>query len=337
MLRRHFAALSLATLCPLPVAAQGNKVPRIVIGFPAGQGIDLVSRIVADAMREEVGETVIVENKPGQGGSIALGQVARATPDGATILISAMAALVVAPHLYKNVTYDTSTSFAPVGRVVDMPMVLVVHPSLPVKTLPELIDYVKARPDKLSHSSSGNSTVSHIAMEELKHATGMKILHVPYQGSAAAMNDLIAGNVQIAMDTVAATQAHIKAGRLRLISAGGLERMPFFPDTPTIAEQGFPGFEANAWIGMLLPASTPREDRGSPRHDTEQDRSDAGQSAEVHGRRRTTQTEHHGGVRCFPESGVRAMGQGHRGVGYQGRLTLEPCCSSTGWPCGVVR
>lgn len=265
MFRRRFAALSLAAFCPWPVlgpvagpaAAQGNKVPKIVIGFPAGQGIDLVSRIVADAMKEETGETVIVENKPGQGGSIALGQVARAAPDGATILISAMAALVVAPHLYRNVTYDTLRSFVPVGRIVDMPLVLVVHPSLPVKTLPELIAYAKARPDKLSHSSSGNSTVSHIAMEELKHATGTKILHVPYQGSAAAMNDLIAGNVQVAMDTVAVTRAHIEAGRLRLISAGSLERMPFFPNTPTVAEQGFPGFEANAWIGMLLPTGTP--------------------------------------------------------------------------------
>ncbi len=259
MLRRHFAALSLAAFCPAPAMAQGGKVARIVVGFPAGQGIDLVSRIVAEALKDELGETVIVENKPGQGGSIALGQVARATPDGSTILISAMAALVIAPHLYKNVTYETLKSFAPVGRVGDLPLVLVVHPSVPAKTLPELIAYVRANPDKLSHSSSGNSTVSHVAMEELKHATGMKILHVPYQGSAAAMNDLIAGNVQVAMDTVAVTRPHIEAGRLRLIASGSLERLPFFPDVPTIAEQGFPGFEANAWLGMLLPAGTPGE------------------------------------------------------------------------------
>lgn len=258
MLRRHFAALSLATLLPAPALAQG-KVAKIVIGFPAGQGIDLVSRIVADALKEELGETFIVENKPGQGGSIALGQVARATPDGSTVLISAMAALVMAPHLYKNVTYDTLKSFEPVGRVGDLPLALVVNPSLPVKTLPELIAYAKANPDKLSHSSSGNSTVSHVAMEELKRAAGIKILHVPYQGSSAAMNDLIAGNVQVALDTVAVTRPLVEAGRLRLIAVGNLERLPFFPDTPTIAEQGFPGFEANAWLGMLLPAGTPRE------------------------------------------------------------------------------
>lgn len=258
MLRRHFAALSLAAFAPLPAAAQG-KIARIVVGFPAGQGIDLVSRIVADALKEELGETFIVENKPGQGGSIALGQVARATPDGSTVLISAMAALVMAPHLYKNVTYDTLKSFEPVGRVGDLPLALVVNPSLPVRTLPELITYARANPGKLSHSSSGNSTVSHVAMEELKRTAGIKILHVPYQGSAPAMNDLIAGNVQVALDTVAVTRPHVEAGRLRLIAVGSLERLPFFPDTPTIAEQGFPGFEANAWLGMLLPAGAPRE------------------------------------------------------------------------------
>ena len=257
MLRRRFAGLSLAMLgLPGGLHAQG-KVARIVVGFPAGQGIDLVSRIVADAMKDELGETVIVENKPGQGGSIALGQVARAAPDGSTILISAMAALVMAPHLYKNVTYDTLTSFQPVGRVGDLPLALVVNPSLPAKTLAELIAYARANPDKLSHSSSGNSTVSHIAMEELKRAAGIHMVHVPYQGSAAAMNDLIAGNVQVALDTVAVTRPHVEAGRLRLLAVGSRDRLPFFPDVPTIAEAGFPGFEANAWLGMLLPAGTP--------------------------------------------------------------------------------
>ncbi len=255
MLRRQFGALTLATLAT-PALAQSGKVSRIVIGFPAGQGIDLVSRIVAEAMKAETGESVIVENKPGQGGSIALGQVARAAPDGTTILISAMAALVITPHLYKNVTYSTLSSFDPVGRVGDLPLVLTVNPALPVKTLAELIAYAKANPDKLSHSSSGNGTVSHIAMEALKRTAGIRILHVPYQGSAPAMNDLIAGNVQVAMDTVAVTRPHIEAGRLRLIASGSLERLPFFPDTPTVAEQGFPGFEANAWLGMLVPAKS---------------------------------------------------------------------------------
>jgi tripartite-type tricarboxylate transporter receptor subunit TctC len=259
MKRRQFGAQSFvaafaATFASAGASAQGGKVTKLVVGFPAGQGIDLLARLVADRLRDELGETVIVENKPGQGGSIALGQVARAAPDGSTLLISAMAALVMNPHLYNNVTYDTLKSFQPVARVADLPVVLVVNAKLPVTTLAELIAYAKANPDKLSHSSSGNGTVSHVAMEELKHAAGIRIMHVPYQGSAAAMTDLVAGNVMVAMDTVAVTRPLIKSGQLRLIAVGSTERLPFFPGTPTIAELGFPGFEANAWVGILLPA-----------------------------------------------------------------------------------
>ncbi|MBS0521215.1 MAG: tripartite tricarboxylate transporter substrate binding protein [Proteobacteria bacterium] len=259
MLRRSFAALSLAALSARAAYAQGDKVSKLVIGFPAGQATDIIARLLAEGLREETGDTVIVENKPGQGGSIALSQVTRAAPDGSTYILSPMAALVINPHLYKNVAYDTLTGFEPVGRVGDLPLVMVVHPSLPVKTLPELIAYAKANPDKLSHPSSGIGTVSHVAMEELKARAGIHILHVPYQGSPPAMNDLIAGRVQVAMDTIAVTRPHIEAGRMRLIAVGTLQRLKFFPDTPTIAEQGFPGFEATTWLAVLLPAHAPAE------------------------------------------------------------------------------
>jgi tripartite-type tricarboxylate transporter receptor subunit TctC len=258
MLRRSFSALALASLAT-PAFAQGDKVSKLVIGFPAGQATDIVARMVADGLRQELGETVIVENKPGQGGSIALGQVAHAAPEGKTFILSPMAAMVINPHLYKTVAYDSLNSFDPVGRVCDLPLVLVVHPSLPVKTLTELIAYAKAHPDKLSHSSSGSGTVSHVAMEELKTRAGIRIVHVPYQGSPPAMNDLVAGTVQVALDTIAVTKPHIDAGRLRLIAAGTLQRLPFFPDTPTIAEQGFPGFEASTWLALLVPAKTPAD------------------------------------------------------------------------------
>ncbi len=258
MLRRHFAGLALATIA-VPAFAQGDKVTRLVIGFPAGQATDVIARLLADGLKGELGETVIVDNKPGQGGSIALGQVARAAPDGTTMILAPLASLVINPHLYKNVTYNTFTSFAPVARVCDLPLVLVVHPSLPVKTLPELIAYAKANPDKLSHPSAGNGTLSHVVMEDFKTRAGIRILHVPYQGSPPAMNDLVAGNVQVAMDTVTVTKPLIDAGKLRLIAAGTLQRLPAFPDTPTIAEQGFPGLEAVAWLGVLFPAQTPDE------------------------------------------------------------------------------
>ena len=256
--RRDFGTLTLSAIAS-PAWAQGDKVDKLVVGFPAGQATDIVGRLLAEGLKQELGETVIVDNKPGQGGSIALGQVAHAAPDGTTMVLAPLASLVINPHLYKNVAYDSLKSFEPVGRVADLPLVLVVNPSLPVKTLPELIAYAKAHPDKLSHSSSGNGTLSHVVMEELKRLAGIHIVHVPYQGSPAAMNDLIAGNVQVALDTVTVTQPHINAGRMRLIAVGTAKRMPFFPDTPTIAEQGFPGFEAIAWIGVLVPAKTPAD------------------------------------------------------------------------------
>jgi tripartite-type tricarboxylate transporter receptor subunit TctC len=260
MKRRDFGALLLAILWTAPGAsAQGIKVRRIVVGYPPGQATDQVARLVADALKAELGDTIVVENKPGQSQSIAAGQVARSEPDGLTILISGMGSLVMTPHLYKNLTYDTLTSFDPVGLIGELPLVLVVNPALPVKTLPELVAYAKSRPDKLSHSSSGYGGISHLAMEDLKRVTGMRIVHVPYQGSAPAMIDLMSGNIAVAMDTVAAARSFIESGRMRLIAVSSLERLAIFPGTPTIAEQGYPGFEATGWIGMLLPARTPRD------------------------------------------------------------------------------
>jgi len=258
MKRRDFGALSLALLCiPSSAFAQANKTRKIIVGFPPGQATDVIARMLAEYLRTELGESMIVENRPGLSATMGAGQVARSAPNGATILLSPVGALAIAPHLSAHVTYNTLTSFEPVGLVCDLPLVLVVNPALPVKTLPEFIAYAKAHPDKLSHSSSGNGTISHLAMEDLKRIAGMRIVHVPYQGSAPAMVDLMAGNIHVALDTVAVTRSHIESGRLRLIAVGSLERMANFPDTPTIAEQGYSGFEASGWLGMLLPAETP--------------------------------------------------------------------------------
>jgi tripartite-type tricarboxylate transporter receptor subunit TctC len=204
---------------------------------------------------------VIVENKPGQGGSVVLAQLARSPADGSVLTLSALAAYLVNPHLYGNVQYDTLKDFDPVGMVADLPMALVVHPSVPVKSLRELIDYAKANPDKLSHSSSGSGTLSHLLMEDFKQRAGINVIHVPYQGSPRAMVDLIGGTVQVGLDTVTVTGPQVKAGKLRLIAAGTQKRLPMFPDAPTIAESGFPGFEAVAWIALAAPAGTPREIR----------------------------------------------------------------------------
>lgn len=247
-----------AALSPPAVHAQAARTSRILVGFPPGQATDLVARMLAERLGAALGETVIVENRPGQGGSAVLATLAKTPADGTTMVLAPLASMVANPHLYPSVGYDTLKDFEPVALVADLPILLVVNPSLPVKTLPELIAYAKANPDKLAHSSSGNGTLSHLGMEALKRRAGFRMLHVPYPGSPRAMADLVGGAVQVAMDTVAVTQPFIQSGRLRLIATAYGERLPAYADTPTIAEQGFPGLSLSAWLGIVVPTGTPK-------------------------------------------------------------------------------
>lgn len=250
---------ALLALAQTAGAQQTAKPIQLVVGFPPGQSVDIVARMLAERIGSSLGRTVLVDNRPGQGGSIALGMVAKAPPDGSTLTLAALAALVANPHLYKNVLYDTLKDFEPIGLVYDAPLVLAVNADLPVTSVAQLVAYAKANPGKLAHSSSGNGTVSHLGMVDLKRRTAIQILHVPYPGSAGAMLDLVAGRIQVGMDTVAATLAHIKSGKLRLLAVCSAKRMALFPDTPTVAELGYSGFEAVAWIGMLAPVGTPKD------------------------------------------------------------------------------
>jgi tripartite-type tricarboxylate transporter receptor subunit TctC len=243
------------------VQAQGGKTTRILVGFPPGQATDIVARLVAERLTAALGHPVIVENKPGQGGSVVLAQLARSPSDGSVLTLSALAAYLVNPWLYSSIQYDTLRDFDPVGMVADLPMVLAVNPSVPANSLKELIDYAKANPDRLSHSSSGSGTLSHLLMEDFKQRAGIRMVHVPYQGSPRAMIDLIGGNVQVGLDTVTVIQPHARSGKLRLVAAGTLKRLAAFPDLPTLAESGFAGFEAVAWVALAAPAGTPREVR----------------------------------------------------------------------------
>ena len=239
--------------------AHSAEITRILVGFPPGQATDFVARIVADRLAPALGETVIVENRPGQGGSIALASLSQSPTDGHTMVLAPLASLVVNPHMYKTVGYDTFKSLAPVALVADLPLLLVVNPSLPVNTVPELIAYAKANPDKLSHPSSGNGTLSHLGMEVFKQRAGISILHVPYRGSVPAMVDLMGGIVNVAMDTVAVTEPFIRAGKMRLIASAYGKRVAAFPDTATVAEQGFPEVDLSAWLGIVVAAATPKE------------------------------------------------------------------------------
>ena len=253
------ASAALAPSAHAQAQAPGGGVTRILVGFPPGQATDQVARLVAERLSTALGHPVIVENRPGQGGSIVLGQLARSPADGTVLTLSALAAYSVNPYLYKNLQYDSVRDFDPISLVSDLPLALVVNPSVPATTLGELVDYAKANPEKLAHSSSGNGTLSHLLMEDFKQRAGIRILHVPYKGSPPAMIDLIAGNVQVGLDTVTVVQPHVRSGKLRLIAAGTRERLAAFPDTPTIAESGYPGFEAVAWIALSAPKGTPRE------------------------------------------------------------------------------
>jgi tripartite-type tricarboxylate transporter receptor subunit TctC len=238
--------------------ARCADLTRILVGFPPGQATDLVARLLAERLGPALGETVIVENRPGQGGSIALASLAQSTADGHTLVLAPLASLVVNPHLYKSVGYNTRRDFAPVALVADLPMVLVVNPALPVKTVAELIAYAKANPEKLAHPSSGNGTLSHLGMEVFKQRAGITILHVPYRGSVPAMTDLMTGIVGVAMDTVAVTEPFIRGDKMRLIASAYGKRVAAFPDTPTVAEQGFAEVDLSAWLGIVASSATPK-------------------------------------------------------------------------------
>lgn len=239
--------------------ARSADLTRILVGFPPGQATDLIARLVAERLGPALNETVIVENRPGQGGSIALASLAQSPADGRTLVLAPLASMVVNPHMYRTVGYETLKSFAPVALVADLPLVLVVNPALPVKTLAELIAYAKANPEKLAHPSSGNGTLSHLGMEVFKQRAGISILHVPYRGSVPAMTDLMTGIVGVAMDTVAVTAPFIRADKMRLIASAYGKRIASFPDVPTIAEQGFPEVDLSAWLGIVVTAATPQE------------------------------------------------------------------------------
>jgi len=250
--------ISVCLLAATLAHAQSGKATKIYVGFPPGQATDLIARLLAERLGPALGETVIVENKPGQGGSLILGQLAKMPPDGSQLALAPLASMVANPHLYKSIGYDTLKDFEDVALVADLPLLLVANPSQPFRTLPEMIAYAKANPDKLTHPSSGNGTLSHLGFEDLKRRAGITILHVPYQGSPRAMADLAGGAVQVAMDTITVTRPLIQGGKLRLLASAYGTRLPDFADTPTIAEQGFPGFSLSAWLGIVAPAGTPK-------------------------------------------------------------------------------
>jgi tripartite-type tricarboxylate transporter receptor subunit TctC len=265
MLRFPFAAALgalILLLSPAMAAAQPKDKPiRMIVGFPPGQATELIARVLADSLGRELQQPVIVENKPGQGGSIALGMLASSPADGSVITVSALAAYAINPHLYKSVPYDVQKDLAPVALVADIPVVLVASPETGFKNFGEFVAFAKAHPGQLKHSSSGNGTVSHLGMQDLKQRVGLDMPHVPYQGSSRAMADLAGGHVQVGLDSVAATKALIDSKRLIALAAASRTRLAAFPDLPTLSELGYPGFEVVAWTAVSVPSATPGDVR----------------------------------------------------------------------------
>ena len=251
------AALALAS-----AGVQGQTYPakpvRIMVGFPPGQATDILARAVAEELSKSLGQQFYVENKAGAAGIIGTEIVARAAPDGYTLLMSSSGPLAVNPGLYSKLPYDPVKDLAPVMLVARVPEYLVANPAFPPNNIRELIEYAKANPGKVNYASAGSGVTNHLIMESFRSTAGIDLTHVPYKGSPPAITDLIAGQVQIMFDTGPATLSHVKSGKLKILGVGTLQRAQATPQVPTIAEQGLPGFEGIAWIGFVAPRGTPQ-------------------------------------------------------------------------------
>jgi tripartite-type tricarboxylate transporter receptor subunit TctC len=232
---------------------------RLVVGFPPGGGTDIVTRLVGQKLTEAWGQQVIVDNRPGATGMIAANAIAKAPPDGYTLLTAHVNSQAIAPSIVAKPLYDPLGDFAYVSYLGYSPNVLVVHPSTPAKTLKELIALAKARPGQLTYASPGVGSTNHLAGEMLHIGAGIDIVHVPYKGSAPAIIDLLGGQVVMNFDTVSSTIAYIKSGRMRALAVTTSKRDPLLPNVPTVRESGFRDFEVTNWYGIAAPAGTPRE------------------------------------------------------------------------------
>jgi tripartite-type tricarboxylate transporter receptor subunit TctC len=257
---RRAAALLCAFLAFGAGIANAQEYPtrpvRVIVPFSPGGAVDGPMRVIAQELSKRLGQQVVVENKPGAGATIGTEVVARAAPDGYTLLLASQTNAISA-SLYKSLPFDPIEDFTPISLIGREPGVLVVHPSLPVKTLQEFVAYAKARPGKVDYASSGNGSGQHLFMAQLAAQTGMQLNHVPYRGSGQATTDVIAGLVPVSIPGTAGMVGHIKAGKLRALAVTGATRSPQLPEVPTVIESGVPGYEAYVWMGLLAPKGTP--------------------------------------------------------------------------------
>jgi tripartite-type tricarboxylate transporter receptor subunit TctC len=253
--RRVLLLAALAT--PFAGRAQVQRALRIIVPFTPGGSTDILARALAPKLQGALGQNVIVDNKPGAGGSLGAAEAARAAPDGTTLLMGHIGTLAVNPAIYPKLAYDPLKSFTPVAWVARVPNVLVVNAQSPARTFKEFLDRVRAAPGRTTYSSGGNGSAAHITVEYLKLRAGLFMLHIPYRGTAPSVSDLIAGQVDCTFTGSPAVLPHVKNGRLRALAVSSPQRLAALPDVPTVAESGFPGFEADQWYGLVAPAGTP--------------------------------------------------------------------------------
>jgi tripartite-type tricarboxylate transporter receptor subunit TctC len=259
-LRTALAALTFAvTLAPALAQNWPAKPIRMIVPFPPSGGTDIVARTVAPHLSAAIGQQIVIDNRPGAGGTIGTEMAARTAADGYTLLMATTSTHAVAPNLNPKLAYDAVKDFAPVVNVNSGPLILVVTAGLPVRSVKELIAYARANPGRVTFSSSGAGTVYHLTGEMFRTMAGVEIVHIPYKGSAQAFPDLITGQVSMMFDATTSVMPHVKSGKLRTLAITSARRSPVIPDLPTVMEAGVPGFESEIWIGLFAPAGTPRE------------------------------------------------------------------------------
>jgi tripartite-type tricarboxylate transporter receptor subunit TctC len=259
MLRRLFvAATVLAAASGAGAQAWPHKPVRVVVAFTAGGTTDILARNVGQQLSERLKQPFVIDNKPGAGGNLGTEMVVRAPADGYTLIVNSVGPIAVNPTLYPKLTYNPLTDLVPIAQIAEVPNVLVVHPSVPVKTFEEFVAHAKANPGKLNCSSTGIGTSSHLSCYVLGKRAGFEATHVPYKG-ADALRDLLAGRVQFMFATIPSVRQHIEAGSLRALAVSSAKRSRSLPDVPTVAERGYHGFEAGSWFGFFAPKGTPQE------------------------------------------------------------------------------
>ena len=251
------AAALLAVAAPAGAADYPSKAIKLVVPYSAGGSTDALARLVGEKLTQRLGQPVVVENKPGAAEQIAITSVTKAPPDGYTLLVSTFSGLAVNPSLYAKLPYDPNKDLVPLSLAATVPTVVVVHPTVPAKTMAELAAFIESKPGAVSYASAGNGTPSHLGMESYKKITGLDAVHVPYKGGAPALQELMGGQVQLMMALAPEAMPMVKAGKLRALAAATPQRIPAYPDLPTVAESGLKDFDLDFWYAFMAPAGTP--------------------------------------------------------------------------------